>query len=63
MEARGNKMMLTQRNTIYGKVWEMYVDNASRRAWHGLGVKEFDTLQEVEKYYKSWKGISTLANG
>ena len=60
MESRGNKMTLKKKSTIFGDIWEMYTDNASRRAWRGLGVKEFDTLADVQKHYKSWRGISLL---
>lgn len=61
LETRGNKMMLTQRKTCYGKVWEMYIDNPSRSTKKSLAVKEFDTLKEVESYYKSWVGLSLIS--
>lgn len=57
LESRGSKMTL-QRSDLYG--WEMHTDNASHRAYRGLGIKTFRTLDEVEKAYKSWRGISLL---
>lgn len=57
------KMMLTQRSTCYGKVWEMYIDNSLRRKRGSLDVKEFDSLKDVEKYYKRWRGIAKIAKG
>ena len=59
VSARGSKMTLTRVDEYCGK-WQMETDNASRRAYGGLGVRYFDNLQQVEKAYKSWKGISSL---
>jgi hypothetical protein len=55
--SRGNKMTLI--NGANG--WEMRVDNALHRAYCGAGVRVSRSLQDVEKKYKSWRGISTLA--
>ncbi len=44
-----------------GDKWHVFADNAARRAWRTLGVKTFETLEEVEDHYKSLKGISALA--
>jgi hypothetical protein len=59
VSARGSKMTLTKINEYCG-IWQMETDNASHRAYRGLGVRYFDNLQQVEKAYKSWKGISLL---
>jgi len=44
--------------------WEMYVVNASVRAWrNGVAIpKFFSTLEDVETRYKSWRGIAELVN-
>lgn len=55
--ARGSAMTL-KRNA--DRTWTMSVDNASRRAWGTLGMKDFGTLAEVEQHYKSWRGITKL---
>jgi hypothetical protein len=56
-ESRGNKMTLIRNDWDQ---WEMYTDNASHRAYQGPGVRVFNSLKEVEKHYKSWRGISAL---
>jgi hypothetical protein len=58
MKARGNDYTLINE----GNRWAMYVVNASVRAWNnGYAIpKHFDTLEQVEAKYKSWKGISQL---
>ncbi|HII1671960.1 TPA: hypothetical protein ACYZE8_002387 [Salmonella enterica] len=56
LESRGNKMTLSRG----ANGWEMWVDNASHRAYRGAGVKVFGSLEAVEAKYKSWRGISTL---
>jgi hypothetical protein len=44
------------------KKWEMYTVNASVRAYNnGYAIpKFFDSLDEVEAKYKSWRGIKAL---
>lgn len=61
LAARGSKMTL--RFSEAWDCWEMSTDNASHRAYRGLGVKHFQTLEEVERNYKSWRGIADLVNG
>lgn len=58
LSARGNDYTLIKE----GSEWAMYVVNASVRAWrNGFAIpKYFNTLEAVEKKYKSWKGISAL---
>lgn len=56
LESRGNKMTLIRGESG----WEMWVDNASHRAYRGAGVKVFGSLVAVEAKYKSWRGISAL---
>ena len=55
---RGTTMTLSFNKTL-GR-WQMTSDNASRRAWRGLGVSLYETLDEVEAKYKTWRGISAL---
>lgn len=62
LESRGNKMTLTQEIWGGSLLWIMRVDNASVRAWRSLGEKHFNNLAEVEKKYKSWRGIAALIN-
>lgn len=61
-ESRGSKMTLTKEICKHGNFWRMYTENASQRAYKTLGVKDFDSLAEVEKHYKSWRGIAALVN-
>lgn len=42
--------------------WEMWTENAATRAWRMMIPKFFETLQDVENHYKSWKGVSQLVN-
>jgi hypothetical protein len=57
---RGQHRM-TLRKQTWGS-WEMYTDNVAARAYnHGFpGVHTFRTLEEVERRYKSWRGIAAL---
>ncbi len=55
-------MTLSLVSDVFGRHWQMHTDNASHRAYRGLGIKEFSTLEEVEKNYKSWRGIAALVN-
>lgn len=59
VKARGNKMILRHVQSILGQ-WSVTTDNASHRAYRGLGVRYFNSLREVEKSYKSWRGIAEL---
>ncbi|WP_390241944.1 hypothetical protein [Vibrio sp. R78045] len=34
--------------------------NSSQQAHRGLGISEFKNISEVEKKYKSWRGIAAL---
>lgn len=61
LDNKDTKMMLTQKQTCYGKVWEMYIANQKMHSQRNLIVREFDTLEDVEKYYKSWKGLCKVA--
>ncbi|MNJ54822.1 hypothetical protein D3C77_502800 [compost metagenome] len=56
LSSRGHAMTL-QRT---GQGWVMFTDNASRRAYGGLGAREFDSLEAVEAHYKSWRGVALL---
>lgn len=55
LESRGNKMTL--RYHASWNQWEMFCDNAARRAYNGPGITMFNSLKEVEKKYKTWAGI------
>lgn len=59
--SRGHKMTLTYDAKF--SWWEMHTDNASTRAYRSLGVKIFNSLGEVERAYKSWRGVSLLLDG
>ncbi|MBL0436796.1 hypothetical protein JD543_04870 [Aeromonas caviae] len=59
VKARGNKMILRHVQSSLGQ-WSVTTDNASHRAYRGLGVRYFNSLREVEKSYKSWRGIAEL---
>lgn len=53
---RGSIITLTRR----GEGWRVAVENAATRAWNSLGSKDFDSLEAVEKHYKSLRGIAAL---
>lgn len=57
---RGNEMTLIR----YSDGWRMYTVNAMVRAYRNgyAAGKYFASLTAVEKHYKSWRGISVLAN-
>jgi hypothetical protein len=55
---KGTTMVLSF-NEVCG-YWQMMSDNAARRAYRTLGVKTFRSLAEVERAYKTWRGISAL---
>lgn len=56
--SRGSTITLTR--LPEGRGWSVMVDNAAVRAWRSLGCKNFDSLEEVERKYKSLSGISKL---
>ncbi len=58
LTSRGHTMQLIK--TTDG--WNMFTQNASTRAYRGLGYSFYVTLEEVERKYKSWRGISALVN-
>lgn len=55
LESRGNKMTLRYHSSW--DQWEMFCDNAARRAYNSPGITMFNSLKEVEKKYKTWAGI------
>jgi len=55
---RGTEMTLSFNENV--GYWQVMSDNAARRAYRSLGVKTFWSLAEVEKSYKTWRGISQL---
>lgn len=58
VQSRGSQMTLQQTS----KGWRVTTRNAATRVW-GLGgesSKDFDSLSDVERHYKSWRGISAL---
>lgn len=60
-KSRGSEMTLTKIKNSLGN-WQMETSNASQRAHRGLGIKYFDSLEHVEKQYKSWQGITQMAS-
>ena len=60
-KSRGNEMTLIRQDN---GGWSVITSNASSRAWNrGMpSIKDFDSLQEVEAAYKSWKGITALVD-
>jgi len=56
---RGHEMTLLRKEDG----WEMWTSNAATRAWRMNIPKYFETLEEVEGHYKSWKGVSKLVEG
>jgi len=40
--------------------WEVHAINEAVRAYRSLGVKVFWTLEEIERSYKTFRGISAL---
>jgi hypothetical protein len=45
-----------------GGYWEVMAQNAATRAYRTLGVKIFWSLDDVEKSYKTFRGLSALIN-
>lgn len=56
--ARGAEMTLKRE----GGRWAMYTVNAAVRAWNnGYSIpKYFESLQQVESHYKTWRGVAAL---
>lgn len=54
---KGTELMLTKKD---GGYWEVMAQNAATRAYRTLGVKIFWTLDEVEKSYKTFRGLASL---
>jgi len=54
--ARGSIVTLTRRSGG----WRVAVENGTSSARCSLAVKEFDSLDGIEKHYKSLRGISLL---
>lgn len=56
--ARGAEMTLKRE----GGRWVMYTVNAVVRAWNNgyATPKYFDSLDEVEQRYKTWRGVAAL---
>ena len=61
LSARGNEFVLEKK----GDQWAVTVMNGMVKAYNrGFAVpKYFNSLQEVEDKYKSWKGITQLVEG
>jgi hypothetical protein len=59
--ARGMTLTLSQISESWGN-WVVEVDNAAARAWNRgrASAKYFDTLEQVEAKYKSFRGIAAL---
>lgn len=61
VKTRGAVITATKRfNTDHSTHWQVYTDNASHRAYRGTLGKSFDSIAELEKAYKSLKGVSKL---
>jgi adenosyl cobinamide kinase/adenosyl cobinamide phosphate guanylyltransferase len=58
---RGNHTMTLSKDE-FG--WNMVTHNPSTRAWNNEfgSFRRFSNLLEVEKVYKSWRGVSSLVN-
>jgi hypothetical protein len=60
MTIRGAHMTLVRRQSVCGN-WEMTTVNAAAQAWNRIIMpKHFNTLEEIEAKYKSWRGVSKL---
>jgi hypothetical protein len=58
-QTKGPNTMTLQRSNTGG--WEMVTSNPSTRAWNGFpSIKRFESLDEVERKYKSWFGVTKL---
>lgn len=54
---RGTELKLVKKDGGYWEVWAM---NAAVRAYRTLGVKTFWSLADIEKNYKTFRGLSAL---
>ena len=54
---RGTELQLRKRD---GGYWEVMAHNAATRAYRTLGVKIFWSLDEIEKNYKTFRGLAAL---
>jgi hypothetical protein len=61
-KSRGSEITLTEINCPSSGRWQMETNNASQQAYRGLGIRYFDSLELVEKNYKSWQGIANLVS-
>lgn len=53
----GTELTLVKKD---GGYWEVWAQNAATRAYRTLGVKIFWSLADIEKNYKTFRGISAL---
>lgn len=56
---KGTSLHLVKKD---GGYWQVYAQNAATRAYRSLGVKTFWSLAEVEKSYKTFRGLAALIN-
>jgi hypothetical protein len=54
---RGTSLTIVKKG---GGWWEVHSANAATRAWRSLGVKVFWELADIEKAYKTFRGIAAL---
>lgn len=54
---RGTELTITKKD---GGYWEVMAQNAATRAYRTLGVKIFWTLADIEKSYKTFRGLAAL---
>ena len=53
----GTELHLTQKS---GGYWEVMATNEAVRAWRTLGIKIFRSIDDVERHYKTFSGLSAL---
>ena len=54
---RGTSLTLVKKS---GGWWEVHSMNAAVRAYRSLGVKVFWSLEDIERAYKTFRGIAAL---
>lgn len=54
---KGTELTLVRKD---GGYWEVMAQNAATRAYRTLGIKIFWSLAEVEKSYKTFRGLASL---
>lgn len=54
---KGTELTLVKSAVGY---WTVYAQNAATRAYRTLGAKTFWNLSDVEKSYKTFKGLGAL---